>query len=159
MQVWEKKNKNLNTKINEKNIKINNLDEEIKKNKFSIDKLNKEKNELNDKYYNLGINYKKLIQKNKKIEQEKKALANTLEVCEKQMVYLTRQTNTLNDILKNTKTNVNMEEYASLYNSINAQKRKNINTLLNREVETFLEKPYTFYIPFKFKEFKTYGET
>ena len=151
--TWNNNNEKLNLDINNKKEKINELNKEIEKNKFNIGNLNKEIEELNTKYNNLNRAHEKLEQSYKKIEQEKRDLEDTLKACEGQVKYLTEQTSTLNDILKNTKTNVNMEEYASLYNSINAQKRTNISILLNRDVETFPQKQYTFYIPFKFKDY------
>ena len=153
LEKWNDDNKKIIADIEKKTKEIEKLNNQIKDNNSKIEKLNKEKDELNDKYDKLDIDHKELIQKYEEIEQEKKELANTLEVCEKQMVYLTTQTNTLNDILKNTKTNVNMEEYANLYNSINAQKRANISIFLNKDVKTFPQKQYTFYIPFKFKDY------
>ena len=157
--TWKDENDKIKEGIKDKTQEIKELNNKIKENNSKIEELNKEKNELNDKYNELDIAHEDLKQNYRKIKQEKKELEDTLNVCKGQMEYLTTQTNTLNDILKNTKTNVNMEEYASLYNSINAQKRKNINTLLNRDVESFPEKPYTFYIPFKFKDFKYYGKS
>ena len=153
LETWNKNNKDLNVDINNKKEKINELNKKIEENNLNIDKLNKEKEKLDTKYNDLNIAHEKLKQKYEEIEQGKKELEDSFKVCKGQMEYLTTQTNTLNDILKNIKTNVNMEEYANLYNSINAQKRTNISILLNKDVKTFPQKQYTFYIPFKFKDY------
>ena len=150
---WKDENNKITKEIKDKTQEIKELNNKIKENNSRIDELNEEKEKLNSKYNDLDIAHEDLKQNYKKIEQEKTALEDSFNVCKQQIKYLTTQTNTLNDILKNTKTNVNMEEYANLYNSINAQKRTNINTLLSRNVKTFPEKQYTFYIPFKFKDY------
>ena len=151
--TWKDENDKITKEIKDKTQEIKELNNKIKENNSRINELNEEKEKLNSDYNNLNIAHENLKQNHKEIEQKKKELEDSLNVCKGQMEYLTTQTNTLNDILKNTKTNVNMEEYASLYNSINAQKRTNISILLNRDVESFPEKQYTFYIPFKFKDY------
>ena len=153
LATWKDENVKITKEIKDKTQEIKELNNKIKENNSRINELNEEKEKLNSDYNNLNIAHENLKQNHKEIEQKKKELEDSFNVCMGQMEYLTTQTNTLNDILKNTKTNVNMEEYASLYNSINAQKRTNISILLNRDVESFPEKQYTFYIPFKFKDY------
>ena len=153
LEILNNDNKKIIADIEKKTKEIENLNNQIKDNNSKIEKLNKEKDELNDKYDKLDIDHKELIQKYEEIDQKKEELEDSFKVCKGQMEYLTTQTNTLNDILKNIKTNVNMEEYANLYNSINAQKRANISIFLNKDVKTFPQKQYTFYIPFKFKDY------
>ena len=88
------------------------------KNKFNylLNEQNDELAKLNKDFYNLKGDYTKINNENKKnVEFLKK--------CRQNFKRVNKERDDLKDILKNTKTNVNTEEYVKFYNSISAEKK------------------------------------
>ena len=148
---WKSKNETLNKVIYEKGQEIKDLNEKIKEKALSIDNLNKEKNELNKKWEELNEKYEILGKQLEEISKEKQRLESDLKTYSDLLIQANKEKNSLEEILKNTKTNVNIEELVKFYNSIFVEKKTKIGLLLDKNVKDLPEKKYTFYIPFKFK--------
>ena len=152
LEKWKEENENLKIDINEKKGKIENLNEKIKGNKLSIDELNKEKNELKKKCEEFNKSLENLKEKYNNIKWEKISLENQLNVCMERLKEVIKEKESLAGILKTTQTNVNIEELVKFYSSIFAEKKTKIDLLLHTDGKDLMEKKYTFYIPFKFKD-------
>ena len=142
----QKKNEEI-LKKNEDNNLLQNKNEQLQLEKNNIYGLLNEKNnefdKLNLSITNLKEEFTKINDENKKQGKKLKCVQN---VCKK----FKKEKDDLEDILKNTQTNVNIEECVKFYNSISAEKKAKIYSLLHGDA--LEEKIYTFYIPFRFKE-------
>ena len=152
LKEWKKENEDLNKEINVNTQKIEDLNNKIKENELNITNLSKEKNKLEFEYNELNKNHKNLEKKLEELNLEKISLEKQLNVCTEQLEKVTKEKESLAEILNNTKTNVNTEEYVKFYNSKKKKKKTKIGLLLHTDAKILPEKKYTFYIPFKFKE-------
>ena len=147
-------NDNNNLRIDNNNLRNDNSNLLDEKNQLQNQnkKLEEEKNNINNLLEEKNSKVGELNKNIEKISEEKETWKNKSKTCFKLYQEFKEKNSNLEDILKNTKTNVNTEEYVKFYNSISAEKKAKIVSLLHEEV--LEDKEYKFYVPFKFKDYK-----
>ena len=150
--IKEKEKDNNNLRIDNNNLRNDNSNLLDEKNQLQNQnkKLEEEKNNINNLLEEKNSKVGELNKNIEKISEEKETWKNKSKTCFKLYQEFKEKNSNLEDILKNTKTNVNTEEYVKFYNSISAEKKAKIESLLHGDA--LEEKIYTFYIPFRFKE-------
>jgi len=124
-------------------------------NKLLIDKnqIEKEKNDFDDLLKKQNKEKKKLIENIEAINNEKTTLNNLLSKCQNLAKRIVGERDSFAELLKTAKINVNTEEYVKYFNNIFVDKKAKIETLSQIDEENLMPKEYTFYIPFKFKDY------
>ena len=158
--ILQNNNTSLEEEIQKKNVQNNQLlveksqliadKKQLEKDKNQIEKEKKDFDDLLEKQNN---EKKKLIENIEAINKEKTTLNNRLSDCQNLAKRIVGERDSFAELLKTAKINVSTEEYVKYFNNIFVDKKAKIETLSQIDEKNLMPKEYTFYIPFKFKDY------